>query len=64
MENNIAYVLRSDDLKQGARALATRAMTMAHNLIEHAHPEAKTERRGRKASGSVGVPLATPQTEN
>jgi nitrite reductase/ring-hydroxylating ferredoxin subunit/multimeric flavodoxin WrbA len=59
MERNIAYVVQSDDLKQGARALAERALETAHVLLEHGDVHAKTERRGRKASGMIeALPMA------
>ena len=55
MENNIAYVQRSDELREGARMLAARAVESARHLLEHAdEPTARRlekARGGRKAHG-------------
>ncbi|MEK6986156.1 MAG: Rieske 2Fe-2S domain-containing protein [Candidatus Thermoplasmatota archaeon] len=53
MERNVAYVQQSDELRQGARSLAERALELAHTLVEHQHPGATVESGGRKASGLV-----------
>jgi hypothetical protein len=53
MERNVAYVQNSDELKHGARSLVERAMELSHTLLEHKHPDARTERSGRKGSGVV-----------
>jgi nitrite reductase/ring-hydroxylating ferredoxin subunit/multimeric flavodoxin WrbA len=48
MERNVAYVERSGELREGARALATRTVEKARGLLGH-EPVVKTERAGRKA---------------
>lgn len=48
MERNIAYVQRNAPLREGAQALAQRALEKAASLI-NSPPVAKTERAGRKA---------------
>lgn len=48
MERNVAYVKRSSELHDGARALAERTLEKAKGLIDQPAP-AKTERAGRKA---------------
>ncbi len=49
MENNITYVMRSPELREGARALAQRSVEKASQLIATDAPVVKTERGGRKA---------------
>jgi multimeric flavodoxin WrbA/nitrite reductase/ring-hydroxylating ferredoxin subunit len=49
MEQNVAYVMRSPELREGARALAMRAMEKAAQLVSSNAPVAKTARGGRKA---------------
>lgn len=53
MERNISYVKRSEVLRDGARALAERAVEHARLLIGSCVPHERTERAGRKASGLV-----------
>ena len=48
MERNVAYVQKSGELREGARALAERTVDKARTLIAH-DPVVKTERAGRKA---------------
>jgi len=48
MERNIAYVKRSPELCDGAKALAERSIAKARDLVTQA-PVTKTERAGRKA---------------
>jgi len=56
MERNVAYVMRSDDLHEAARALVARAVDTARFIITHSEEEAMVGRReplvraGRKAS--------------
>ncbi len=52
MDRNIAYVMSSEELRIGSRALVDRALELSHKLVEH-EAIAKTERRGRKGSGIV-----------
>jgi hypothetical protein len=49
MEQNIAAVQQSEELRAGARALAERSVEMARLLLEHPDGPAKTARGGRKA---------------
>jgi nitrite reductase/ring-hydroxylating ferredoxin subunit/multimeric flavodoxin WrbA len=48
MERNVAYVQKSGELREGARALASRTVEKARALVAH-DPVVKTERAGRKA---------------
>jgi len=48
MERNVAYVKKSVELHEGAKALAARTLDKANSLIA-APPVTKTERAGRKA---------------
>ncbi len=48
MENNVLYVQKSDRLKEGARALVNRSVTLAADLIKN-EPMCKVEHGGRKA---------------
>jgi hypothetical protein len=48
MERNVAYVRKNGELREGARALASRTVEKARELLGHA-PVVKTERAGRKA---------------
>ena len=48
MENNVSYVQKSEQLREGARALMDRSCTLAADLIEH-EPMCKVARGGRKA---------------
>jgi len=49
MENNMRYVMNSEILKEGTRALVDRAVKMAEFMISHACPEQQYARGGRKA---------------
>ena len=49
MEHNVSYVKHSEELREGARALAARAIQKASELVTAGTPVAKTERGGRKA---------------
>ncbi|MEP7345581.1 MAG: Rieske 2Fe-2S domain-containing protein [Gemmatimonadaceae bacterium] len=49
MERNIDYVMKSEDLRQGARSLAARAVDMANLLLEHEETPHVVARGGRKA---------------
>ena len=49
MERNVTYVMRSAELREGARALALRAVEKASQLVAIDAAVAKTERGGRKA---------------
>jgi multimeric flavodoxin WrbA/nitrite reductase/ring-hydroxylating ferredoxin subunit len=48
MEENVEVVKHSEELREGARALGTRAVNMAHLLLDH-ESTAPTTRGGRKA---------------
>lgn len=48
MENNVAYVKASDELREGAHALVERSVELARKLIE-VEPVTKVVRAGRKA---------------
>ncbi len=49
MENNVAHVARSEELREGVRGLVDRALELSHVLIEHPIAHAKVPRGGRKA---------------
>lgn len=49
MERNIRYVAHSTELRQGAKELVERAVTMARNLLENKVCAEKIDRAGRKA---------------
>jgi len=49
MENNIAEVQHSEELREGARALTERAVSLAGALLQRAAVCDKTQRGGRKA---------------
>jgi hypothetical protein len=50
MERNIDYVMKSEDLRQGARSLASRAVDMATtSSVEHEEAPHVVARGGRKA---------------
>jgi len=49
MERNVEVVKHSKELRDGARALANRAVDMAHLLLDHETAPHTTERGGRKA---------------
>ncbi len=57
MERNVDYVEKSQDLREGARQLAGRAVDMARLLNENVAVKGKTARPGRKASP---IALARP----
>lgn len=48
MENNVSYVQKSEQLREGARALIDRSRALAADLIEH-EPMCKVARGGREA---------------
>lgn len=56
MERNVAYVRQSTELHEGARALIRRGLEMAQQMVEHQLPADRTDRRGRKASGTIESP--------
>jgi multimeric flavodoxin WrbA/nitrite reductase/ring-hydroxylating ferredoxin subunit len=61
MERNVTYVMRSPELREGARALAQRAVEKASQLVAADAPVDKTARGGRKAHHMEIVELdATP----
>ncbi|MCZ7683436.1 MAG: NAD(P)H-dependent oxidoreductase [Sandaracinaceae bacterium] len=49
MENNLAHVSESEELREGVRGLVDRALELSHVLIEHPAVHAKVPRGGRKA---------------
>jgi hypothetical protein len=49
MEQNIAEVQRSEELREGTRALLERAVETAEALLERSTGSEKTARGGRKA---------------
>jgi multimeric flavodoxin WrbA len=49
MENNVADVAESEELRAGVRALTERALEMAHTLIAHPVLHDRLARGGRKA---------------
>ncbi len=49
MENNVKYVECSEELKEGAQALVTRAVDMARLMVEGRVPDRPLTRGGRKA---------------
>jgi nitrite reductase/ring-hydroxylating ferredoxin subunit/multimeric flavodoxin WrbA len=49
MEQNVAQVRESEELREGARALADRAVQMAAMLVAHEAADNETARGGRKA---------------
>src|SRR5581483_1793891 len=49
MERNVIHVMNSEELKDGARALARRAVEAAEMLLGHHTVETRTARGGRKA---------------
>jgi hypothetical protein len=57
----VTYVMRSPELREGARALAQRAVEKASQLVAADAPVDKTARGGRKAHHMEIVELdATP----
>jgi hypothetical protein len=49
MEQNVEVVKHSEELREGARALVTRAVDTAHLLLDHEGAPHTTARGGRKA---------------
>ena len=49
MEQNVTYVMRNPELREGARALAQRAVEKGSQLVAAGALVEKTERGGRKA---------------
>jgi nitrite reductase/ring-hydroxylating ferredoxin subunit/multimeric flavodoxin WrbA len=49
MEHNIDYVMKSTELRDGAKALVARAVDMAQLVLDHEHAPHVVERGGRKA---------------
>jgi multimeric flavodoxin WrbA len=49
MEQNITYVMQSEELREGARALAARAIDTAELLLDHEAAPHAVSRGGRKA---------------
>jgi multimeric flavodoxin WrbA/nitrite reductase/ring-hydroxylating ferredoxin subunit len=61
MERNVDYVEHSDALREGARQLMVRSVSMAQGLIERDMCPPRIERGGRKAQGS-GSEAETAET--
>ena len=55
MEHNVAYVQKSEELHDGARALVERAVDMAKVLLAANTPTEQVEHAGRKAGGSSTI---------
>jgi len=53
MEKNIEYVEQSSDLRDGAKELVERSLSMADLLVKHGQGASKTCRAGRKANPLV-----------
>lgn len=49
MEHNVDYVMKSDELREGARMLVARAVDTAHMLLDHEKAPHTVARGGRKA---------------
>ena len=49
MENNVAFLQQSQELRDGARELTARAMELARGLVDGRHTPDRIERGGRKA---------------
>jgi hypothetical protein len=49
MEHNIDYVMKSEELRDGARTLVARAVDTAHLLLDHETAAHTIARGGRKA---------------
>jgi nitrite reductase/ring-hydroxylating ferredoxin subunit/multimeric flavodoxin WrbA len=49
MENNIAHVEKSEELREGVQGLVDRALELSHVLIEHPIAHSNVPRGGRKA---------------
>jgi len=64
MEKNVEVVKHSQELRDGARALAARSVDMAHLLLDHEHAPHTTERGGRKAHKLVLEDLGEEPTDS
>jgi len=64
MENNVAFVERSQALHQAARELAERAVTSARVLLEADYEPKKVSRGGRKASMRQPLDEAADRVES
>jgi nitrite reductase/ring-hydroxylating ferredoxin subunit/multimeric flavodoxin WrbA len=49
MERNVAHVMHSEELREGARMLASRAVDLSRILLAHTQPAEHMPRGGRKA---------------
>lgn len=49
MERNVAHVMMSEELREGARELAGRAVELSKMMLAHCPPVEHTPRGGRKA---------------
>ena len=61
MENNVRFVRQSEELREGARGLAARAVGLAATLLQGALPVAKHVRGGRKSHALDGLAPAGPR---
>ncbi len=50
MENNVRQVMTSPELREGAKSLVTRAVDMAHLLLDHEAAPHTTARGGSQAA--------------
>jgi multimeric flavodoxin WrbA/nitrite reductase/ring-hydroxylating ferredoxin subunit len=64
MERNVQIVKHSEELREGARALVTRAVDMAHLLLDHEGAPHTTSRGGRKAHRLTLDELGDEPTES
>lgn len=60
MENNVRFVQTSEDLRQGTRELAARAVATARVLLDAADQPKHLARGGRKACGAAGTNAPVP----
>ena len=63
MENNMRQVQMSAELREGARSLISRAVDMAHLLLDHEDAPHTTARGGRKAHRLVAKELGVDRGE-
>ena len=63
MENNMKQVQMSAELRDGARSLVSRAVDMAHLLLDHEEAPHTTARGGRKAHRLVAKELGVDRGE-
>jgi hypothetical protein len=63
MENNVREVMMSEELREGARSLVTRAVDMAQLLLDHETAPHTTARGGRKAHRLAAEALGVDQGE-